>query len=367
MQVKFYDVAAQYKQIKEEIDTAISEVLESAAFYDSPSVLAFERAFAQRHGAEHCIAVNSGTSALHATLMALNIGVGDEVLVPVNTFFATAEAVSLTGAKPVFVDCNVDDYGIDPGQLERHRTARTKALIIVHMYGQAAQIMALKAFAEKHDLYLIEDCAHGHLATYNGVPVGTFGTASCFSFFPGKNLGAYGEGGAILTQHPELATELAKIRQHGALNKYYHERIGHNYRMEGLQAAILNVKLRYIEQWTAKRQQRAALYSQLLESCSEVVLPKIAATNQHVYHLFVIRCRNRDKLREYLTHKGVETGLHYPLPLHLQKAYAGLGYQSGSFPTAEQLSGEILSLPISEQLSEDEAKYVSKCIKAFYA
>lgn len=366
MQVKFYDVAAQYKQIKNEIDTAIGEVLESAAFYDSPSVWAFEHAFAERHKAEHCVAVNSGTSALHATLMALNIGFGDEVLVPVNTFFATAEAVSLTGASPVFVDCNVDDYGIDTAQLEKHRTARTKALIVVHMYGQAAQIAALQAFAKKHGLYLIEDCAHAHFATYNAVPVGTFGVASCFSFFPGKNLGSYGEGGAILTQDAGLADELTKIRQHGSLQKYHHERIGHHYRMEGIQAAILNVKLRYIERWTATRQRRAELYSQLLATCPGIILPKTAVTNQHVYHLFVIRCQNRDRLKSYLEKKGIETGLHYPVPLHLQKAYASLRYEPGSFPMAEQLSEEILSLPMSEQLTEDEVRYVSDCIKAFY-
>lgn len=367
MQVKFYDVAAQYRQIKEEVEAAISEVLESAAFYDGPAVSTFENSFAQRHRAAHCIAVNSGTSALHATLMALNVGPGDEVIVPVNTFFATAEAVSLTGARPVFADCNADDYGIDPSHLKKHITFRTKALIVVHMYGQAAQISALKEFSDQHGLQLIEDCAHAHIATYNNVPVGTFGIASCFSFFPGKNLGAYGEGGAILTNDEGLATELTKIRQHGAIEKYHHERIGHNYRMEGIQAAILNVKFPYIKQWTVIRQERAALYCTLLKDCKEIILPKTADTNEHVYHLFVIRCQNRNKLRSYLENKGIETGLHYPIPLHLQKAYSFMGYNPGSFPVAEQLAEEILSLPISEQISYEEVRYVSVCIKAFYA
>ena len=367
MQVKFYDIATQYKQIKKEIDAAIGEVLENAAFYDSPAVSNFEKAFAQRHQAAHCIAVNSGTSALHATLMALDIGFGDEVLVPVNTFFATAEAVSLTGATPVFVDCNIDDYGIEPRHLDRYISERTKALIVVHMYGQAAQMKTVKAFSEQHGLYLIEDCAHAHLATYHNMPVGTFGIASCFSFFPGKNLGAYGEGGAILTQDPKLADELIKIKQHGAIQKHHHERIGHNYRMEGIQAAILNVKLQYIERWTAIRQQRAALYKKLLTDCSEVILPQTANINQHVYHLFVIRCQDRNGLKSYLEKNGIETGLHYPIPLHLQKAYATLGYKRGSFPIAEQVSEEILSLPISEQISEEEISYVSACLKAYYA
>lgn len=366
MHVKFYDVGAQYKQIKREVDEAIGEVLENASFYDGPSVSAFEAAFAQCHQASHCIAVNSGTSALHATLLALEIGLGDEVLVPVNTFFATAEAVSLTGATPVFVDCNADDYGIDPKHLEKHITARTKALIVVHMYGQAAQLAASKAFSEQHGLHLIEDCAHAHLATYDHVPVGTFGIASCFSFFPGKNLGAYGEGGAILTSDERLAEELIKIRQHGANQKYHHERIGHNYRMEGIQAAILNVKLRYIEQWTTIRQERAALYHHLLKECPGLVLPKTVDNNQHVYHLFVILCKNRNTLKDFLEKKGIETGLHYPIPLHLQKAYASLGYKHGSFPIAERLSEEMLSLPISEQLSEAEVQYVVRCIQEFY-
>lgn len=367
MHVKFYDVGAQYRQIKKEIDEAIAEVLENASFYDSPSVSAFEAAFAQCHQTTHCIAVNSGTSALHATLMALEIGFGDEVLVPVNTFFATAEAVSLTGATPVFVDCNAEDYGIDPKHLARHVTARTKALIVVHMYGQAVQLAASKAFSEQHGLHLIEDCAHAHLATYDHIPVGTFGIASCFSFFPGKNLGAYGEGGAILTSDERLAEELIKIRQHGAIQKYHHDRIGHNYRMEGIQAAILNVKLRYIMQWTAIRQERAALYHKLLRDCLQLTLPQTADTNQHVYHLFVILCQDRDTLRSFLGKKGIETGLHYPIPLHLQKAYASLGYQIGDFPVAERLSKEMLSLPISEQLSEEEVRYIANCIQEFYA
>ncbi len=367
MQVKFYDVAAQYKQIKTEIDATIIEVLESAAFYDSPAVSAFEHMFAQLHQTKHCIAVNSGTAALHASLMALNITAGDEVLVPANTFFATAEAVSLTGATPVFVDCNADDYGMDPTHLEGALTARTKALIAVHMYGQAAQLDALKVFSEKHGLYLVEDCAHAHLATYKTIPVGSHGITACFSFFPGKNLGAYGEGGAILTNDDGLAHELAKIRQHGAIEKYHHERIGHNYRMESIQAAILNVKMRYMEQWTAIRQQRAVLYKELLSDCPQVILPHIADTNQHVYHLFVIRCLERNGLKGYLQEKGIETGLHYPIPLHLQKAYASLGYNRGSFPVAEQLSKEILSLPISEQITVEEVRYVSARIKAFYA
>lgn len=366
MRVKFYDLQKQYQGIKKEIDTAIAEVLEQASFYDSAFVESFENNFALKHQAKYCVAVNSGTSALHATLLALNIGPGDEVLVPVNTFFATAEAVSLTGATPVFVDIETDYYCIDTAQLINKLSERTKAIIAVHLYGQAANLAELTKFTKKHGLYLIEDCAHAHLATYNQQAVGTFGIAACFSFFPGKNLGAYGEGGAILTFDSHLAVELQKIRSHGALQKYHHERIGHNYRMEGIQGAILNVKLKYISTWTAKRRQNAALYDRLLKDCPSVMLPQRSPMNEHVYHLYVIRCQDRDNLKVFLEEKGIETGLHYPIPLHLQKAYAFLDDKIGDFPVAEKLAGEILSLPISEQSTEEEIHYVAQHIKEFY-
>ena len=327
---------------------------------------AFEADFAKIHASKHCIAVNSGTSALHATLMALNIGIGDEVLVPVNTFFATAEAVSLTGAVPVFVDCEPYYYNIDTALLAEKLSAKTKAVIGVHLYGQAADLRGLEHFTRQHNLLLIEDCAHAHLATYFQEPVGTAGVASCFSFFPGKNLGAYGEGGAILTQSDELALELRKIREHGAIKKYHHERIGHNYRMEGIQGAILNVKMKYIVEWTEKRRGIAMQYIHLLQGCRQVVVPQTAADNRHVFHLFVIQCEKRDELQAYLEAKGIETGLHYPIPLHLQKAYAFLAYKVGDFPVAEALSSRILSLPMYEQLKKEEVNYVADCIRNFY-
>lgn len=366
MRVKFYDLQQQYRTIKKEIDNAIATVLEQASFYDSPFVEDFENGFAQMHQANHCIAVNSGTSALHATLLALDIGPGNEVLVPVNTFFATAEAVSLTGATPVFVDCEPDYFCIDTNLLDNKVSSRTRAIIAVHLYGQAANLTELKKFTEKHGLYLIEDCAHAPLATYKQQSIGTFGIASCFSFFPGKNLGAYGEGGAVLTLDSDLALALRKIRSHGALQKYYHERIGHNYRMEGIQGAILNVKLKYITAWTETRRQHAALYNELLKDCSSVLLPQVAFTNEHVYHLYVIHCQNRDDLKIYLEGQGIETGLHYPIPLHLQKAYASLNYAVGDFPIAEQMAKTMLSLPVSEQLTKEAVQYVAQHITAFY-
>ena len=273
--IKFVDLQRQYNNIRTEIDKAIKHVLESSSFVLGPFTEEFEKNFAQAHNAKHCITVNSGTSALYLILKALGIGEGDEVIVPVNTFIATAEAVSLNNAKPVFVDIDEKTYNINPDLIENYITSRTKAIICVHLYGQPAEIDNLTKIAKKHNLYLIEDACQAHIAEYKGKKVGTFEIAAAFSFYPGKNLGAYGEGGAILTNNDELAEKIRMLRDHGSRRKYYHEIIGGNFRMSSLQAAILNVKLKYLEEWTEKRRSIACFYNQLLSEVEDIIIPYV--------------------------------------------------------------------------------------------
>jgi dTDP-4-amino-4,6-dideoxygalactose transaminase len=366
LNVPFLDLKAQYLSIKAEIDHAIQRVLDSCAFSGGPFVEAFEPRFASAHGAECAVGVSSGTAALHLALMALDIGPGHEVIVPSNTFIATAEAVSLTGATPVFVDCEPRFYALDPSALGTAVTSKTRAVIAVHLYGQPADLDPVKAFTKEHGLFLVEDCAQAHLASYHGKPVGSHGIVGCFSFYPGKNLGAYGEGGAVVTNDRALAEKVSALRNHGSAQKYIHEHIGHNYRMEGFQAAILDVKLNYLEQWTQKRCQAADWYREYLSEVPELTLPDVRPGCRHVYHLFVVRATGRDLLIDHLKRQGIETGIHYPIPCHLQKAYAYLGLDEGSFPLSEQYAKEILSLPIYPELSEEKIQYVARQIKAFY-
>jgi dTDP-4-amino-4,6-dideoxygalactose transaminase len=367
MRVNFLDLKVQYLSIKGEIDEAIHNVLLDSAFTAGPYVKSFEENFAKRHNAKYCVGVNSGTAALHAALMALDIKAGDEVIVPANTFFATPEAVSLAGAKPVFVDCEPDYYNINPDKIELAVTDKTKAIIAVHLFGQPSQIDKIKEIADKNNLILIEDCAQAHISELNGQSVGTFGVCGCFSFYCGKNLGAYGEGGAIITEDENLYKKMMMIRDHGMSQKYHHEMIGHNYRMAGIQGAILDVKLKYLDKWTDTRKRNADLYRKYLKDCDDIILPKEMPGAKHVYHLFVIRAKRRDELMNYLKENEIYTGLHYPIPCHLQNAYKFLGYKEGDFPVSEQYSKEILSLPMSEQLKEEEIKYVAEKIKEFYS
>ena len=367
MKVNFLDLKSQYLCIKDEIDNAIQSVLDSTAFAAGPFVKSFEDHFAEKHEAKYCVGVNSGTAALHASLMALNIKAGDEVIVPANTFFATPEAVSLSGAIPVFVDCDPDYYNSDVSQIESAITEKTKAIIAVHLYGQPAEMKMIQQIANKHNLYLIEDCAQAHTSTFEGKPVGTFGNMGCFSFYPGKNLGAYGEGGAVITNDKQLHEKLLMIRDHGMAKKYHHEIIGHNYRMEGIQGAILDVKLKYIDEWTTKRKNNANLYRHYLSDCNEVILPKEMQNAKHVYHLFVIRSEKRDALQEYLTANEIYTGIHYPIPCHQQTAYKNLGYKKGDFPITDNYANQLLSLPMSEQLGEEQIEYVAQNIIEFFA
>lgn len=366
MKVNFVDLKAQYESIKGEIQAAIQQVIDKTAFAAGPFVKEFEDNFARAHRAKYCVGVNSGTAALHATLMCLGIGPGDQVIVPANTFFATPEAVSLTGAEPVFVDCDKQYYNIDVDKIETAVSQRTKAVIAVHLYGQPAPLDEIKAVTDRHNLLLIEDCAQAHLAEFREKPVGTHGAAGCFSFYPGKNLGAYGEGGAVLTDDEALYQKILAFRDHGSRRKYYHDFIGHNYRMEGFQGAILNVKLKHLSSWSEQRRLNADLYRKYLKDIEEVVLPAEMPAARHVYHLFVARLPQRAKLQEYLQGHDIYTGIHYPIPCHLQKAYAGLDYRPGRLPVCEDYAHQILSLPMFAELKEEEIAYVADKITEFY-
>jgi dTDP-4-amino-4,6-dideoxygalactose transaminase len=366
MKVNFLDLKSQYLSIKNEIDESIQNVLNDTAFTAGPYVGAFEENFAKRHNAKFCVGVNNGTSALHTALMALEIGIGDEVIIPTNTFFATPESVSLAGATPVFVDNEPIYYNIDTTKIEEAITDKTKAIIVVNLYGQPAQLDKIKEISEKHNLKLIEDCAQAHIAEFKGKSIGTFGICGCFSFYCGKNLGAYGEGGAVISNDENLYKKMMMIRDHGSSQKYHHEIIGHNYRMAGLQGAILNVKLKFLDKWTDIRRRNADLYRKYLADCKEIILPEEMPDTKHVYHLFVIRTSKRDELMQYLKENQIFSGLHYPIPCHLQNAYKSLSYKKGDFPLAEKYADEIVSLPMSEQLKEDEVKYVSEKIKEFF-
>jgi len=366
MKVPFVDLKAQYLSIKSEIDKAIQEVFDQSGFSGGHFAEAFEEKFAKAHQTKHCVACSSGTAALHLVLMALDIGPGDEVIVPTNTFFATAEAISLCHAKPIFVDCDPHYYNIDPNKTEKAITKKTKAIIAVHLYGQPAQIDELRTLASGFNIRLIEDCAQAHLALYKGQPVGNFGIAGCFSFYPSKNLGAYGEGGAVVTNDGEIWERTSALRNHGSKQKYYHKYIGHNYRMDGFQGAVLNVKLKYLEDWTHKRRRIANSYRKYLSEIEEVIVPEEAPMARHVYHLFVVRVPQRELLVNHLASMQVSTGIHYPVPCHLQNPYVQESRKGINLNVSEQYSGQILSLPIFPELTDEEVQYVAECIHAFY-
>ena len=366
MSVKFLDLYTQYHTIQTEIKQALDEVLTSCAFTAGPFVKNFEQSFAKLHNVPFCVGVNNGTSALHIVLMALNIGHGDEVIVPANTFFATAEAVSLAGATPVFVDCEDTFYNIDTTQLKQAITSKTKAVMGVHLYGQPANLHTLKTFCDTHQLHLIEDCAQAHLATYQKTPVGNTGIAGCFSFYPGKNLGAYGDAGAVITHDEKLYNKLLALRDHGSHKKYHHDYVGHNYRMSGFQGAVLNVKAQYIRDWTQQRIHHAQHYDDMLQGIHDIVLPQRMTDAQHVFHLYAIQAPHREDLIAYLNKQGIQTGIHYPIPCHLQKAYQHLGYSKGDFPVTEYLANRILSLPMYPELNEQAIATVCQHIRTFY-
>ncbi|GIV88488.1 MAG: glutamine--scyllo-inositol aminotransferase [Chloroflexus sp.] len=362
--IPFVDLKAQYLSIKEEIDRAVLDTLASTQFVLGKEVAAFEEIFAAYTQCQYAIGVNSGTSALHVALLAVGVGRGDEVITTPHTFIATVSAIDYTGARPVFVDIDPVTFTIDPAQIEAAITPRTKAIIPVHLYGQPAEMDAIMAIARKHGLVVIEDAAQAHGAEYKGRRVGSIGDLGCFSFYPGKNLGAYGEGGAITTNHPELARTVRMLRDWGAERRYYHDLKGFNYRMEGIQGAILRVKMRYIEQWTELRRAAAARYDALLAPLG-VRTPIALPDRRHVYHIYAIRDPRRDELQAYLHEHGVSTGIHYPIPVHLQKAFAELGYRSGDFPHAEAAAAEVLSLPMFPELTVEQQQVVANAMQGW--
>jgi dTDP-4-amino-4,6-dideoxygalactose transaminase len=357
------DLQAQYRSIKAEIDAAVVRVLESGAFALGPAVASFEKNFAAYCGTAEAIGVNSGTSALHLALLAAGVKPGDEVITVPFTFVATIAAVEYAGATPRFVDVDPVYYTMDPSALEAAITPRTKAIMPVHLYGQPADMDPILEVAKRRGLAVIEDACQAHGADYRSRRCGSMGTLGCFSFYPGKNLGAYGEGGAVVTNDPALAAHIRLLRSWGEEIRYTHTHRGFNYRMDGIQGAILDVKLRHLELWTEARRAHATAYArQLKETFAQ--LPRERPETRHVYHVYAIRLPQRDALREKLTSGGVQTGIHYPIPLHLQPAYRDLGYQRGDFPVSEQLADEVLSLPMFAELSDEQIDLISGVIRA---
>ena len=364
--IPLVDLQAQYKLIKSEINTAISGVVGNCAFIGGSVVESFENEFAASLSAKHVIGVGNGTDAISLVLKALAIGAGDEVIVPANTFIATSEAVTAIGAHVVFADCDPEDYGIDVVDVGRKITSKTKAVIVVHLYGQPAKLSELGALAKKHKLLLIEDTAQAHLANYKGRTVGTIGDAGTFSFYPGKNLGAYGDAGAIATNDDALAKRCRMLANHGRIDKYDHLIEGYNSRLDAMQAAILSVKLRHLTDWTEARRKVALRYDELLADIPELVLPKKFADRRSVYHLYVVRCKERDALREYLKKTGVESGIHYPIALPFLNAYKHHGHIPKDFPVAARFQNELLSLPIYPELDVKDQDRIIARIHEFF-
>lgn len=364
MQIPFVDLKAQYLSIKTEVDDAIAQILQNTSFIGGAPVKQFENAFAEYIGVQHCISCANGTDAIEILLKAMGIGPGDEVIVPAISWIATSEAVSTVGGTPVFVDIAPEFYTLDPTKIEEKITPQTRAIIPVHLYGQPADMPAIMDIAQKHGLKVLEDCAQAHGASILDKTIGTWGDAASFSFYPGKNLGAYGDAGAMVTNDPELAEKVRRIGNHGQLAKHDHAIEGRNSRLDTLQAAILSVKLKHVSRWTQARQAHALEYTQLLND-APIATPAVRAHTEHVYHLYVIRSKQRDELREYLKTQGVATGIHYPKALPLLPCYHHLGHTAADFPVAAQYQQEILSLPIFAELTKAQIAHVAQGIHNF--
>jgi len=359
--IPFVDLKAQYAAIKPEVDRAIAGVLENCDFILGRDVLAFEKEFAEYCDSDHGIGVNTGTSALHLALLAADIGPGDEVITVPFTFVATVSAIVYTGATPVFVDIDPTTYTIDPDAIEAAITRRTKAIIPVHLYGQPADMDRVLAIARRHRLTVIEDAAQAHGAEYNGRRAGSLGDMACFSFYPGKNLGAYGEGGMVVTDNPQYARTIRMLRDWGAERKYHHVLKGYNYRLETIQAAVLRVKLRYIEGWTEARRSAAARYDRLLAD-SGIDTPRAMSYARHVYHVYAVRAPRRAAWQQALAEQGIQTGIHYPTPVHMLPAFEDLGYRPGQFPHSERAANEVLSLPMYPELTPAQCDAVASAL-----
>ncbi len=363
MKVPFLDLKAQYETIKDEIAAAMQQVLDKTAFAGGPFVAQFEKEFAAFCGTKSAIGVGSGTDALWLALMGLGIGPGHEVITVPNTFIATAEAISFCGAKPVLVDVDDKTYTMNPALLEKAITPRTKAIIPVHLFGQTADMDPIMKIAKAHKLFVIEDACQAHGAEYRGKKAGSIGDAGCFSFYPGKNLGAYGEAGAVITNNDELDRTIRMLRDHGQAKKYFHSLVGWNMRMDGIQGAILSVKLKHLPAWTEGRRRNAKAYGELLQGVAGAVAPAEAGYGKHVYHIYAIRASERDRLIATLGEKDIYCGIHYPIPIHLLDAYKSLNRGRGSFPVAEKVASELVSLPMFAELTREQVEFAVKGLK----
>ena len=374
MNVQFIDLKAQYQSIRNEIDSAIQGVIDNLAFAGGPFVTQFEKEFAPFCQSPYAIGVGSGTEALWLALKALGIGDGDEVITVPNTFIATAEAISFCGATPVFVDVDSKTYTMDPEKLEDYLKIRSresgiprhlKTVIPVHLYGQMADMDPIMETAKAYGLFVVEDACQAHGAEYKGRRAGSIGDAGCFSFYPGKNLGAYGEAGAVVTRDPVMDEKIRTLRDHGQSTRYYHKTIGWNARMDGFQGAVLNVKLRHLATWNEARIRNARIYDELLSDLLDVITPSRADYARHVFHIYAIRVKGRDELIAHLKSKDIHCAIHYPVPLHLQEAYGFMGLEKGTFPVSEACAEEIVSLPMFAELTEDQMRFVVNGIKDF--
>lgn len=367
MNIPFVDLLAQYQSIKSDIDDAIKSTIRSTAFIGGKPVQNFEDAFSTLYKINHCISVANGTDSLYIIMKMLGIGHGDEVITVANSWISSSETISQTGATPVFVDIDPDYYTIDESQIESVITPRTKAIMPVHLYGQMCDMDLITSIAKKNNLFVIEDCAQSHFSSFKNTLAGHFGDAGSFSFYPGKNLGAYGDAGCIITNDSELANKCKMFARHGALTKHKHVIEGINSRMDGIQAAILSAKLSYILDWTNLRQKNASLYNSYLSNISEIKLPIVRPDSVHSWHLYVIRTDHRDELAKYLNENGIQTAIHYPTALPNLQAYQYLGYKPSDFPVASAYQDQILSLPMYPELNEVQIEYISHQIRAFFS
>jgi dTDP-4-amino-4,6-dideoxygalactose transaminase len=363
MKIPFLDLSAQHAPLRPELDAAIAKVIDSGAFAGGPFVAEFERAFASYCQCKHAVGLGNGTDALWLVLLACGVGPGDEVITVPSTFMATAEAISYCGARPVFVDVDPNTYTMDPDQLDLALSPRTKAIIPVHLFGQPADMDPILTFARKHGLRVFEDAAQAHGAEYRGQKVGSGSNAACFSFYPGKNLGAFGEAGAVVTNDGALAAKISSLRDHGQTRKYYHDLIGWNCRMDGIQAAVLQVKLRHLDHGNELRRSHARRYDEGFRDLDDVITPYVAPYAHAVFHIYGIRVPERDEIIRILEARGVSCGIHYPVPVHLQPAYRTLGYPAGSFPVAEQIAREFISLPMYPELKSEQIDFVTECVR----
>jgi dTDP-4-amino-4,6-dideoxygalactose transaminase len=366
MTVPFLDLSAQYPEILQDVRVALDDVIASRSFILGPAVEHFEHDFASFCESAYAIGVNSGTSAIHLALLACGVGPGDEVITTAHSFIATCWPIRWVGAKAVLVDVDPGTLTIDPDRVARAVTPRTKALLPVHLYGQPADTEPLTQIAAQHGLALIEDACQAHGARYKGRRCGSLGSIACFSFYPGKNLGAFGEGGAVVTSDPKLAESVRKLRDHGQGRRYYHDVPGFNYRMDGLQGAVLGVKLQHLDGWNARRREHARAYDKLLNGCPSLRLTARREECEPVYHLYTLRSARRDDLRTFLAERGVATGLHYPVPIHLQSAMVDLGYHAGDFPVTEDACTTLLSLPMFAELTTEQVEYVAAAVREFH-